>query len=158
MINGYACQNCLYQTNTSLPQCPQCGLRNIFIGKSALPVFNGQAPMPPLLRCIDCDFLSIRRHKECPGCTRKYAVGQIHYKLVSKGRYRLYHIFFGLLWMTVGIFVSVLPFAMKLLNQQKILITERISDFQSIGFIGFGLVFIIMGISSWYRVIFKSHF
>lgn len=158
MTNKYACQNCLYQTNASLRQCPQCELSNIFIGKSALPFFNGQAPMPRLRRCLDCDFLSIYRHKECPGCTKKYAVGQIHYKLVSKGRYRLYHVLFGLLWMTLGIFMGVLPFALRTLYLQKILITEKISDSHSLAFIGGSLLFIIFGISSWYRAIFKSHY
>ncbi len=158
MMKGYACQNCLYQTKAPLLECPQCRLRNTFIAKSALPFFTGRAPMPPMLRCIDCDFISIYRHKECPGCWKKYAVGQTHYKQVSKWRFRLYHALFGLFWMTLGILLGVLPFALTILYQQKILKMERISDSESLAFIGFGLFSIIMGISSWYKAIFKSHF
>jgi hypothetical protein len=156
--NGYACQNCLYQTNAPRRRCPQCALPNTFTAKSALPFFTGRAPMPPMLKCVDCDFLSIYRYKECPGCWKKYAVGQTHYKQVSKGRFRLYHIFFGLLWMTVGIFLGVIPFALTILYRQKIFKMERISDSESLAMIGFGLLFILLGISSWYRAIFKSHF
>lgn len=158
MTNGYACQNCLYQTNAPLRQCPQCSLRNTFIGKSALPFFTGRAPIPPMLRCIDCDFLSIYRYKECPGCWKKYAVGQIHYKQVSKGRFRAYHVVFGLFWVTVGIIMTVLPFIHRFLYLQKIVFTEGLKDSQSFVFIGFGLFSIILGISYWYRAIFKSHF
>jgi hypothetical protein len=114
--------------------------------------------MPPLLRCIECDFLSIYRYKECPKCWKKYAVGQIHYKHVTKWRYRGYHMFFGLLWTALGVFLGVTPFVMRILYQQKILITEGVTDYQSLVFIGAGLFFITMGISSWYKAIFKSHF
>jgi hypothetical protein len=114
--------------------------------------------MPPMLRCIDCDFLSIYRYKECPGCWKKYAVGQIHYKQVSKGRFRAYHVVFGLFWVTVGIIMTVLPFIQRFLYLQKIVFTEGIKDSQSFVFIGFGLFSIILGISYWYRAIFKSHF
>jgi hypothetical protein len=114
--------------------------------------------MPQMLKCLNCDFLSIYRYKECPGCWKKHAVGQIHYKQVSKGRFRAYHVVFGLFWMTIGIFMVVLPFAIRVLYLQKILFTESISDFHSLGFIGGGLLFIILGISYWYRAIFKSRF
>jgi RNA polymerase subunit RPABC4/transcription elongation factor Spt4 len=154
MMNGYACQNCLYQTSGHLPKCPQCGLHNIFIKKSALPYFTGQAPMPSPLQCLNCGFQSIHRHRQCPQCTKKYAIDQSLNKLVSKGRYRAFNIFLGLCFIASGVFLGIIPFVLRILYRQKIL-TSGISDFQSLVIIGVGLSFIILGVSSWYKAIFK---
>jgi drug/metabolite transporter (DMT)-like permease len=89
-----------------------------------------------------------------PRCTKKHATGQTLNKLVSKGRYRVFHVLSGLCYTAFGIFLGVVPFALTILHGQKIL-TERISDFHSLVFIGLGLFFIILGVSSWYDAIFK---
>ena len=153
-IHGFACQNCLYQTSAVMPQCPQCGLRNIFVAKSRLPYFTGRARVPEPLQCLNCGFQSIHRHKECPRCTKKYAVGQSLNKLVSKGRYRGFNIFWGLCCTALGIFLGAVPFVAAVLRQQRI-ITESVSDMHALAFVGTGLFFIIMGISSFYKAIFK---
>jgi hypothetical protein len=54
--------------------------------------------------------------------------------------------------------MTVLPFIQRFLYLQKIVFTEGLKDSQSFVFIGFGLFSIILGISYWYRAIFKSHF
>ena len=154
MPGGYACQNCLYQTNAALSECPQCGLRNIFIRKAALPYFTGRAQMPSPLQCLNCEFPSIHQHKQCPRCTKKYATGQTLNKLVTKGRYRGFHAFWGFCCIALGIFLGVVPFAVTILYQQKVL-TKGVSDFHTLVFLGFGVLFIIWGISSWYKAIFK---
>jgi hypothetical protein len=154
MTNAYACQNCLYQINAFLPECPQCGLRNIFISKSALPFFKGRAPLPSPLQCLSCGFQSIHPHRQCPRCTKKYASGQTLNKLVSKTRYRVFHVFSGLFCTSLGIFLGVVPFLLRMLYRQKIL-TEGISDYDALALMAGGLFFVILGISSWYNAVFK---
>jgi hypothetical protein len=154
MTHGFACQNCLYQTAAALPQCPQCGLHNIFIAKSRLPYFTGRAPMPALLQCLGCDFKSIHRYRQCPRCTKSYVVGQSLNKLVSKGRYRGFNIFSGLFCLTFGILLGAIPVATRILYRQKIL-TEGPSDMDALVFIGGGLFFIVMAISLFYKAIFR---
>lgn len=154
MPSDFACQNCLYQTTSVLSECPQCDLRNIFIRKSALPYFTGRAPVPTPLRCLNCGFQSIHQHKQCPRCTKKYAVGHSLNKLVSKGRYRGFNIFWGFGCVAFGVFLDVVSFAVTIFYRQKVL-TKGISDFHTLVFLSFGLLFVIWGISSWYKAIFK---